>query len=73
MDSTHVSIDEASGDAWFRVPVGPDTVHVAGQEVLTSGYFDEWTESLAAMEGSSSEAVPSLALSEGIFRSPPVR
>ena len=51
MDSSSVSFDEASGDAWFRVPVGPDTVHVAGQEVLTSGYFDEWTESLAAMDG----------------------
>lgn len=51
LDPSKVSLDEETGDAILRLPVGPDTVQVAGQEMRTSAYFDEWTQSLAARDG----------------------
>ena len=47
LDASSVSVDDDSGDAILRIPVGPDTVYVAGQEMRTSAYFEDWTQSLA--------------------------
>ncbi len=51
LDAPEVTVEEATGDAIFRLPVGPDTVLVAGQEMRTSAFFDEWAESLGQGEG----------------------
>lgn len=48
MDSAWVSVDRDAGEATLRLEVGPDTLWVAGQEMMTSGFFDAWTEGLAA-------------------------
>lgn len=47
LDTSEVRVDDATGDVVLRLPVGPDTVEVAGQEMRTSSYFDDWTRSLA--------------------------
>jgi cytosolic carboxypeptidase protein 6 len=48
LDSALVSIDSARSAATLRLHVGPDTVWVAGQEMMTSAHFRQWTDSLAA-------------------------
>ncbi len=47
LDTSLVRRDEETRDAILRLPVGPDTVQVAGQEMRTSAYFEEWTGALA--------------------------
>lgn len=51
LDSTWVMVDEETGDATLRIPVGPDTVRVAGQEMRTSSFFDDWSRELATRPG----------------------
>lgn len=50
LDTSEVSLDEETGDAILRLPVGPDTIQVAGQEMRTSAYFDDWTRSLVTRD-----------------------
>jgi predicted deacylase len=47
LDSASVRIDAVTQQASFRLKVGPDTLWVSGQELLTSEFFDRWTDSLA--------------------------
>lgn len=51
LDSSLVHPDTATRGATLRIPVGPDTVRVAGQEMRTSSFFEEWTSQLAEREG----------------------
>lgn len=48
MDSTAVQIDTVAEEATLRLRVGPDTLWVAGQEMMTSASFDAWTAELAS-------------------------
>ena len=48
MDSAAVSVEERSRGAVIELEVGPDTLWVAGQEMMTSSFFATWTDSLAA-------------------------
>ncbi len=48
MDSALVTRDTA-GTATLTLRLSPDTLWVAGQEMLTSTFFDGWTDSLAAL------------------------
>ena len=50
MDSSTVEIDSVAREATLRLDVGPDTVWVAGQEMLTSSFFDSWTAGLAEFQ-----------------------
>ncbi len=50
LDSEAVRLDEETRDALLRLPVGPDTIQVAGQEMRTSSFFEEWTATLAARD-----------------------
>ncbi len=47
MDSSAVLVDTVANEATLRLDVGPDTLWVAGQEMMTSAFFDSWTETLA--------------------------
>jgi len=47
MDSAAVQMDTVAREATLRLEVGPDTLWVAGQEMMTSRDFDVWTEGLA--------------------------
>jgi predicted deacylase len=47
MDSAAVQIDTQTNKATLRLNVGPDTLWVAGQEMMTSAFFYSWTDSLA--------------------------
>ena len=47
LDSAAVRTDSVSNEPTLRLRVGPDTLWVAGQELMTSSFFDEWTEGLA--------------------------
>jgi len=47
MDSSAVQIDTVTHEATLKLDVGPDTLWVAGQEMMTSVFFDGWTEDLA--------------------------
>jgi hypothetical protein len=47
LDSAAVQIDTVTNEATLRLGVGPDTLWVAGQEMMTSGFFHRWTDSLA--------------------------
>ncbi len=47
LDSADVAIDRNANEATFRLRVGPDTLWVAGQEMMTSSFFNSWTDSLA--------------------------
>ena len=47
LDSSAVTIDTVAREATMLLDVGPDTLWVAGQEMMTSSSFDSWTESLA--------------------------
>jgi len=51
LDPAAVRIDSVTNDAILRLPVGPDTLHVAGQELRTSAWFNAWTDSLAMRGG----------------------
>jgi membrane-bound metal-dependent hydrolase YbcI (DUF457 family) len=41
--------DTAANAATLHLRVGPDTLWVAGQELLTSSFFGRWSDSLAAL------------------------
>lgn len=56
IDSTRVMVDEERAQATFRIPVGPDTLRVAGQEMRTSSFFDDWTGALATRDDVSRRA-----------------
>jgi hypothetical protein len=47
VDSTDFQFDRQSRTATVRLDVGPDTLWVAGQEMMTSSFFQAWTDSLA--------------------------
>lgn len=47
MDSSAVLVDTVVNEATLRLDIGPDTLWVAGQEMMTSTFFDSWTETLA--------------------------
>jgi cytosolic carboxypeptidase protein 6 len=49
LDSAAVWPGSGPSEAWIRLDVGPDTVWVAGQPMLTAAFFDAWTDSLAAL------------------------
>jgi hypothetical protein len=51
LDSTLVHLDPQTRSATLRIPVGPDKLRVAGQEMRTSSYFEEWTAELVEREG----------------------
>jgi len=47
MDSADVEMDREAFEPTLKLTVGPDTLWVAGQEMMTSSSFDEWTSELA--------------------------
>jgi len=47
LDSTSVRMDAETREPTLTLRVGPDTLWVAGQEMMTSTFFREWTDSLA--------------------------
>lgn len=48
MDSARIQMDTVAREATLRLEVGPDTLWVAGQEMMTSRDFDAWTRDLAS-------------------------
>lgn len=57
LDSALVRTDSVTRGAVVRLPVGPDTVRVAGQEMRTSAFFDEWIEGLTTRAGVSTRVI----------------
>jgi len=47
MDSAAFQMDTVAREPTLKLAVGPDTLWVAGQEMMTSTFFDEWTGGLA--------------------------
>lgn len=47
LDSSLVRMDPETRQPTMRLRVGPDTLWVAGQEMMTSSFFRRWTDSLA--------------------------
>jgi len=47
LDSASVRVDGVTNQTTLRLRVGPDTLWVAGQEMMTSTFFHRWTDSLA--------------------------
>lgn len=47
IDSTFYAHDTSNGQATLTLDLGPDTLWVAAQELLTSSYFAAWSDSLA--------------------------
>ena len=47
LDSASVREDTLAGEATLHLSIGPDTLWVAGQEMMTSAFFTRWTDSLA--------------------------
>ena len=47
LDSAAVQMDTVAREPTLSLRVGPDTLWVAGQEVMTSAFFQEWTGKLA--------------------------
>jgi len=47
LDSAAVRTDSVTYQPTLRLRVGPDTLWVAGQEMMTSTFFQGWTETLA--------------------------
>jgi hypothetical protein len=47
LDSAAVRTDTVTNQATLRLRVGPDTLWIAGQEMMTSTFFHRWTDSLA--------------------------
>jgi len=47
MDSSAVEVDTVAYEATLTLEVEPDTLWVAGQEMMTSEFFGSWTEALA--------------------------
>ncbi len=68
MDSAAFEFDRESRTATLRLDVGPDTLWVAGQEMMTSSFFQAWTDSLAEQ----SYITKSIAGTSGRGRSMPM-
>jgi predicted deacylase len=51
LDSAAVRMDTLAHEPTLHLGVGPDTLWVAGQEMMTSTFFQEWTEGLAKRPG----------------------
>jgi cytosolic carboxypeptidase protein 6 len=49
LDTAAVARDTAAGAATLRLSVGPDTVWVAAQPLMTTSFFRSWTDSLALL------------------------
>jgi cytosolic carboxypeptidase protein 6 len=49
LDSASVDRDDVAREATLRLRIGPDTLWVAGQPLMTTSFFDRWTDSLAAL------------------------
>lgn len=49
LDSAAVAVDTMANTATLRLAVGPDTLWVAGQKLITSAELDRWQDSLAAL------------------------
>ena len=47
IDSAAFHFDRESRTATLKLEVGPDTLWIAGQEMMTSSFFQAWTDSLA--------------------------
>jgi len=47
LDSASVRVDGVTNEATLHLRVGPDTLWVAGQEMMTSTFFHRWADSLA--------------------------
>jgi hypothetical protein len=47
LDSAFVKVDTTTREPTLRLDIGPDTLWVAGQEMMTSTFFSAWTDSLA--------------------------
>ncbi len=47
LDSASVRMDAATREPTIKLKVGPDTLWVAGQEMMTSTFLRQWTDSLA--------------------------
>ncbi len=47
LDSASVRTDTLMGGATLRLEIGPDTLWVAGQEMMTSAFFHAWAHELA--------------------------
>ena len=61
-----VVMDRETNTATLRLPVGPDTVWVAGQEMFTSAAFYRWTDSLSALPHVARERIGSSRLGRPI-------
>jgi len=48
VDSAAFQFDRETRQATLSLNVGPDTLWVAGQEMMTSTFFDRWADSLAS-------------------------
>jgi hypothetical protein len=48
LDSSLIQVDSATAEPTLRLSVGPDTLWVAGQEIMTSTFFEAWTDSLSS-------------------------
>ncbi len=48
LDSAAVTVEGEGGGALLRLAVGPDTLWVAGQEMMTTRFFHQWVDSLGA-------------------------
>jgi predicted deacylase len=57
MDSSAVSLDRERNEASLRLAIGPDTLWVAGQEMMTSASFEAWTDSLARQDHVTGEVI----------------
>jgi cytosolic carboxypeptidase protein 6 len=57
LDSSLVALDSVANTATLRLPVGPDTLWVAGQALLTSAELHRWEEGLARLPHVSRAAI----------------
>ena len=57
LDSALVQRDSVTRGATVRLPVGPDTLWVAGQEMRTSTWFREWIDGLTTRPGVSTRVI----------------
>lgn len=67
LEQSTVAVDEERSTARFRIPVGPDTVWVAGQEMRTSVFFDEWGEGLAARDDVTRRSIGATPRGRGMY------
>lgn len=57
LDSVLVQRDSVTRGATVRLPVGPDTLWVAGQEMRTSSWLSEWIAGLTTRPGVSARVI----------------